>query len=64
MGDTKPEVEFEPVKVKRGPGWYVRVSYVGGQTKVSGFYSRAEAQMWIARESSSWLKKYEGGRLA
>jgi hypothetical protein len=64
MADHKPKVTLEPAKVKRGPGWYVRISYEGGQTEVSGFRSEVEAKMWIQRESETWLRKYEGGRLA
>ena len=65
MPDSKPKVMFEPVQMKKGKGWYVRVMLPHGlQPRVDGFTKKAEAVAWIEYESSEWLKRYEGGKYA
>ncbi len=65
MADTKPKVIFEPVPMKNGKGWYVRVKFPHGpQPQIDGFNRKAEAIAWIEHESGDWLKRYEGGKHA
>jgi hypothetical protein len=64
MASIKPKVEFEPVEMKIGTDWYVRMTHPTGVAQINGFKSKAEARHWIAHESADWLKKFEGGRLA
>ena len=63
MTETKPKVEFEPIKNKVGPDWHVRMTFSNGVARVNGFKSEAEARRWIKRESPPWLKRYGAGRL-
>ncbi|HTR13939.1 MAG TPA: hypothetical protein VMI72_11965 [Roseiarcus sp.] len=53
-------MSFEPVQVKKGKGWRVRVLFPHGpQPQIDGFFRRAEAVAWIEHESAAWLKQYE-----
>ena len=61
----KPQTKFEPVQMKAEPGWYVRITLPHGeQIHINEFVSEAEALTWIEDNSTSWLKKYRGGRYA
>lgn len=65
MPTPKPKTRFEPVQLKSGRGWYVRVTPPHGrETQIEGFSKRAEAVAWVEHESGEWLKKYEGGKYA
>jgi hypothetical protein len=61
----KPQTKFEPVQMKAEPGWYVRITLpLGEQIHINEFTTEAEAWTWINCKSTSWLKKYRGGRYA
>ena len=65
MSESKPKVTFEPIQMKNGKGWYVRVVLPHGrQSQVDGFTRKAEAIAWIEHESGDWLKRHEGGKYA
>ena len=65
MPASKPKARFEPVRLKSGKGWYVRVTPPHGrQTQIEGFTRKAEAVAWVEHESGEWLKQYEGGKYA
>jgi hypothetical protein len=65
MNKPKPKVTFEPVQMKIGTGWYLRLTLPGGrQSRIDGFKTQAEAQEWIKAKSTAWLKMYDGGRYA
>ena len=65
MAKAKPKVEFEPVEMKIGSGWYVRVTLPGGrQPQLGSFSSEAEALEWIKHKAPAWLKEYENGKYA
>jgi hypothetical protein len=65
MVTIKRKVEFEPVMMKIGSGWYVRITLPDGVgPQLGGFKTEDEAREWIARESAAWLKEYEGGKYA
>jgi len=58
-------MKFEPVKLKAGSGWYVRLTLPDGrQPQIDGFKTEAEALEWIKTTSVAWLKIFEGGRYA
>ncbi len=60
---VKPKTLFEPVEMKSGVGWFVRVTPPrGNQLQLGGFKREEEAREWIARKSAAWLKDYESGR--
>ena len=62
-GMGKPQTKFEPVQMKAEPGWYVRITLPHGeQIHINEFITEAEALTWIEDKSTSWLKKYRGGR--
>jgi hypothetical protein len=51
--------------MKAEPGWYVRITLpLGEQIHINEFTTEAEAWTWINCKSTSWLKKYRGGRYA
>ena len=61
----KPQTKFEPVQMKAEPGWYVRITLPHGeQIHINEFITESEALTWIEDKSTSWLKKYRGGRYA
>jgi hypothetical protein len=61
MADIKHKVEFEPVPMKIGAGWFVRVMLPRGeQPRLGGFNSEAEAREWIKRKSAAWLREHHG----
>jgi hypothetical protein len=63
MANIRPKVEFEPVELKVGQGWCVRVTLLQGkQPQLGNFHTEVEAQEWVKRRSLAWLKKYERGR--
>jgi len=63
--DAHPNVTFQPVAAKAGPGWCVRVAFPGGeQTYVGGFISQAGAEEWIALKSADWIALKECERKA
>jgi hypothetical protein len=65
MATTKPKVEFEPVPMKIGSGWCVRVTLpYGASPQLGGFKTEEEAREWIRRKSAAWLREYESGRHA
>ena len=65
MAASMPKARFEPVRLKSGKGWYVRVTPPHGrETQIEGFTRKAEALAWVEHESAQWLKTYEGGKYA
>jgi hypothetical protein len=65
MAKLKPKVAFEPVAMKIGAAWFVRLKLPGGrQTRIDGFKSEVEAREWIRSRSAAWLKMYDGGKYA
>jgi hypothetical protein len=63
MTGSTPKARFEPVRLKSGKGWYVRVTPPHGrETQIEGFTRKAEAVAWVEYESAEWLKTYEGGK--
>jgi hypothetical protein len=54
MAKVKPEVAFEPVEMKIGAAWFVRLKLPGGpQTWIDGFKSEVEAREWIRDGSAA-----------
>jgi hypothetical protein len=65
MATIKRSFEFKPAPMSNGSGWFVQVTISHGPgPKLGGFKTEEDARKWIARESASWLKGYEGGRYA
>jgi hypothetical protein len=65
MPASAPKARFEPIRLKSGKGWYVRVTPPHGrETQIGGFARKAEAVAWVEHESAEWLKTYEGGKYA
>jgi hypothetical protein len=65
MTDRAPDATFDPVQLKDGSGWYVRLTLPDGrEPQIDGFKTEAEAQDWIKSKSAEWLKSYEGGKYA
>jgi hypothetical protein len=65
MPGSTPKARFEPVRLKSGKGWYVRVTPPHGrETQIEGFTRKAEALAWVEHESAQWLKTYESGKFA
>jgi hypothetical protein len=63
VANIKPKLEFEPIELKVGSGWYVRVTLPRGrQPQLGNFNTEVEARKWIKRRSSAWLKKYQRSR--
>jgi hypothetical protein len=61
--DTGPSGAFESVALDGGPGWCARVTLPQGkQRQLGNFDTEREAQAWINRRSSAWLKKYQRSR--
>ncbi len=62
---AKSQTKFEPIQMKAEPAWYVRITLPHGEhIHINEFTTEAEAQTWIDGKSTSWLKKYRGGRYA
>jgi hypothetical protein len=56
------EANFEARQLKRGGGWYVLASWVGGRTaQVDDFANEAAAEEWIKSKSAAWLKARQTG---
>lgn len=65
MPVSTQKARFDPVRVKSGKGWCVRVTPPHGrETQIEGFTRKAEALAWVEHESAEWLKTYEGGKYA
>jgi hypothetical protein len=65
MPASTPKARFEPVRLKSGKAWYVRVTPPHGrETQIEGFTRKAEAAAWVEHESAEWLKTYAGGKYA
>ena len=63
MPVSTQKARFDPVRVKSGKGWFVRVTpQHGRETQIEGFTRKAEALAWVKHESAEWLKTYEGGK--
>jgi len=63
MPASTPKAKFEPIRLKSGRGWYVRVTPAHGrEAQIEGFTRKAEAVAWVEHESAEWLKTYEGGK--
>ena len=63
MAIINPKAAFEPIELKVGQGWCVRVTlFQGKQPQFGNFHTEVEAQEWIRRRSLAWLKKYERSR--
>jgi hypothetical protein len=63
MSASTSKARFEPVRLKSGKGWYVRVTPPHGrETQIGGFARKAEALAWVEYESAEWLTTYEGGK--
>jgi hypothetical protein len=47
-----------PLKLTLGSGWYVKATHPDGRIEyiTAGFKSDAEAQAWIADDSTDWLQ--------
>ena len=60
--DRAPKAIFEPVELKDGIGWYVRLTLPGrAPPHIGNFKTEAEAREWIEKHSAGWLKGYTGG---
>ena len=58
-----PEGVFESIASDSGLGWCARVTLPQGkQWRLGAFDTELEAQEWIDRRSSAWLKKYQRSR--
>ena len=63
MPTINSKVAFEPIELKVGQGWCVRVTLPQGkQPQLGNFDNEVEAQEWINRRSLAWLKKYKRRR--
>jgi hypothetical protein len=61
MTTLSPKVDFQPIEMKAGSGWFVRVALPRGETPcLGGFKTEAEAAEWIKRKSSVWLRERYG----
>jgi hypothetical protein len=61
--DNGPRGEFESIASDSGLGWCARVTLPKGkQRRLGAFDTELEAQEWIDRRSSAWLKKYQRSR--
>jgi hypothetical protein len=57
MKQPTKKPEMRPRELKDGSGWYVLVQWGDRPSQqVGGFPTEDEAQKWIERDSSSWLK--------
>jgi hypothetical protein len=56
-----PKVDFQPIEMKAGSGWFVRVALPKGETpRLGGFNTEAESTEWIKLKSSAWLRQHYG----
>jgi len=63
MAVVNAKVEFQPVRMDSGAGWFIRVLLPKGeQPRLGGFNTEAEATEWIRRRSAVWLKEHHGYR--
>ena len=61
--DSGPSGEFESIASDSGEGWCARVTLPQGkQRRLGAFDTELEAQKWIDRRSSAWLKKCQRTR--
>ena len=61
MTTLGPKVDFQPVEMRVGSGWFVRVTLPRGEPpRLGGFKTEAEATEWIKRKSAAWLKDHYG----
>ena len=61
MANLSSKVEFQPVRMDIGEGWFIRVLLPKGERpRLGGFNTEAEATEWIRRESAAWLKEHSG----
>jgi hypothetical protein len=59
MVTSIPEVDFQPVEMKTGKGWFVRVTLPRGEPpRLGGFRTEAEAIEWIKNKSGTWLREH------
>ena len=63
MANIIGKVEFQPVRMDSGAGWFIRVLLPEGeQPRLGGFSTEAEAADWIRHKSARWLKEHHGYR--
>jgi hypothetical protein len=56
MTTLGPKVDFQPVEMRVGSGWFVRVTLPRGEPpRLGGFKTEAEATEWIKRKSAVWV---------
>ena len=56
MTTLSPKVDFQPIEMKVGSGWFVRVTLPRGEPpRLGGFKTEAEATEWIKRKSAVWV---------
>jgi len=57
MMKPQKKPEMSPRELRDGTGWFVFVSWGDWPAEqVGGFPSQQEAQQWIDRDSSSWIR--------
>ena len=53
--DDQQPPTYEPVQLKDGSGYYVRITYSDGyEVQISDMADEAEARQWIADNSAHW----------
>jgi hypothetical protein len=59
MATSIPEVDFQPVEMKTGKGWFVRLTLPRGEPpRLGGLRTEAEAIEWIKNKSGTWLREH------
>ena len=55
MSDQQQEPQFEPVQLKDGSGYFVRVTWPDGyEMRVEDMADEAEARAWIMNKGPHW----------
>jgi hypothetical protein len=63
MGRKVVSARFETRALKSGWGWFVYVTLPdGSEEHIVGFRSEAEANEWVAAQSSAWLGEHSSQR--
>jgi hypothetical protein len=61
MATSIPKVDFQPVEMTTGKGWFVRVMLPRGEPpRLGGFRTEDEAIEWIKNNSGTWLREHYG----
>ena len=59
MTTSIPKVDFRPVEMTTGKGWFVHVMLPRGEPpRLGGFRTEAEAIEWIKNKSGTWLREH------